>query len=99
MTVEENYCWARPLSDRRWDIERIFTTFPNLVKRDILKKTGEFIRLASNKATAHWPRNSWRNPELLILGRSKLGNYRPLVVDQVLSRSKVYATPGTTYFV
>lgn len=80
MTVEENLLLGQT-SNRQgdWSIDRVFSTFPNLVKRRH-SKTGN-LSGGEQQATAIG-RALMSNPELLILDEVSLG-LSPLIVDQV----------------
>lgn len=93
MTVEENLLLGKAAQRQGdWDIERIFTTFPNLVKRRH-SKTGN-LSGGEQQATAIG-RALMANPELLILDEVSLG-LSPLVVDQVYASIESLRDAGTT---
>lgn len=93
MTVEENLLLGKTVKRTGdWDIERIFATFPNLVKRRH-SKTGS-LSGGEQQATAIG-RALMSNPELLILDEVSLG-LSPLVVDQVYASIESLIKSGTT---
>jgi branched-chain amino acid transport system ATP-binding protein len=93
MTVEENLLLgatvARPGD---WTIERVFATFPNLVKRRHARcghlSGGEQQATAIGRALMS-------NPDLLILDEVSLG-LSPLVVNQVYASLQGLMTSGAT---
>lgn len=93
MTVEENLLLGKT-ADRsgNWNIERIFDTFPNLVKRRHAKAGS--MSGGEQQATAIG-RALMANPDLLILDEVSLG-LSPLVVDQVYASIEILRDSGTT---
>jgi branched-chain amino acid transport system ATP-binding protein len=93
MTVTENLMLgatsARPGD---WSVERVFATFPNLVKRRHALAGG--LSGGEQQATAIG-RALMANPDLLILDEVSLG-LSPLVVDQVYASLDAVLTSGTT---
>lgn len=93
MTVEENLRLGATAGRRGdWTLDRIFETFPNLVKRRHAR-TGS-LSGGEQQATAIG-RALMANPELLILDEVSLG-LSPLVVDQVYASLAGLLHMGTT---
>lgn len=93
MTVEENLLLGTTVKrSGDWNIERIFSTFPNLVKRRHAK-TGN-LSGGEQQATAIG-RALMSNPDFLILDEVSLG-LSPLVVDQVYDSIESLKDAGTT---
>ncbi len=93
MTVEENLKLGRTVGrDGDWTVERIFETFPNLVKRRHAA-TGTMSG-GEQQATAIG-RALMSNPDVLILDEVSLG-LSPLVVDQVYASLDGLLHTGTT---
>ncbi|RDL45084.1 ABC transporter ATP-binding protein [Marinomonas piezotolerans] len=93
MTVEENLLLGTTVKrSGDWNIDRIFETFPNLVKRRH-SKTGH-LSGGEQQATAIG-RALMSNPDLLILDEVSLG-LSPLVVDQVYASINSLKGAGTT---
>ena len=93
MTVEENLLLGNTVKrSGDWNIERIFATFPNLVKRRHAK-TGN-LSGGEQQATAIG-RALMSNPDCLILDEVSLG-LSPLVVDQVYASIDSLKDAGTT---
>ncbi|MFD1385064.1 ABC transporter ATP-binding protein [Rhodanobacter aciditrophus] len=93
MTVEENLLLGKTTNrDGEWTLERIFETFPNLVKRRTAKAGN--LSGGEQQATAIG-RALMSNPELLILDEVSLG-LSPLVVDQVYDSIEKLRQTGTT---
>ena len=93
MSVEENLKLGRTVGRKGdWTVERVFETFPNLVKRRHAA-TGTMSG-GEQQATAIG-RALMSNPEVLILDEVSLG-LSPLVVDQVYASLSGLMTTGTT---
>ncbi len=93
MTVEENLKLGRTVGrDGDWTVERVFETFPNLVKRRYAA-TGTMSG-GEQQATAIG-RALMSNPDVLILDEVSLG-LSPLVVDQVYASLDGLMKTGTT---
>jgi branched-chain amino acid transport system ATP-binding protein len=93
MSIEENLALGRTV-DRKgdWTIDRVFETFPNLVKRRHAL-TGTMSG-GEQQATAIG-RALMSNPDILILDEVSLG-LSPLVVDQVYASLDGLLKTGTT---
>ncbi|WP_394182347.1 ABC transporter ATP-binding protein [Marinomonas posidonica] len=93
MTIEENLLLGQSVNrSGDWDLDRIFETFPNLVKRRHAKAGS--LSGGEQQATAIG-RSLMSNPELLILDEVSLG-LSPLVVDQVYASIETLRDTGTT---
>ncbi len=93
MTIEENLLLGQTIHrPGEWDLERVFETFPNLVKRRYAKAGS--LSGGEQQATAIG-RSLMSNPELLILDEVSLG-LSPLVVDQVYASIEKLRDTGTT---
>jgi branched-chain amino acid transport system ATP-binding protein len=93
MTIEENLLLGGTVArSGAWNVERVFESFPNLVKRRHAL-TGT-LSGGEQQATAIG-RALMSNPELLILDEVSLG-LSPLVVDQVYASLEGLLTTGTT---
>lgn len=93
MTVEENLLLGRTVARPGvWNIEKVFETFPNLVKRRHAL-TGTMSG-GEQQATAIG-RALMSNPQILILDEVSLG-LSPLVVDQVYASLEGLLNAGTT---
>jgi branched-chain amino acid transport system ATP-binding protein len=96
MTVTENLqLGATAARPGDWTIDRIFETFPNLVKRRHARAGG--LSGGEQQATAIG-RALMANPNLLILDEVSLG-LSPLVVDQVYASLAGILHSGTTIIV
>ncbi|WP_191602329.1 ABC transporter ATP-binding protein [Marinomonas algicola] len=93
MTIEENLLLGKT-SNRQgdWNIDRVFETFPNLVKRRHAKAGS--LSGGEQQATAIG-RALMSNPDMLILDEVSLG-LSPLVVDQVYDSIETLREAGTT---
>ncbi|WP_323780673.1 ABC transporter ATP-binding protein [Thalassovita sp.] len=93
MTIEENLLLGRTVGRPGvWTVDKVFETFPNLVKRRHAL-TGTMSG-GEQQATAIG-RALMSNPEVLILDEVSLG-LSPLVVDQVYASLDNLLTMGTT---
>ncbi|MBJ7536542.1 ABC transporter ATP-binding protein [Marinomonas transparens] len=93
MTIEENLLLGKTINRAGdWDLDRVFDTFPNLVKRRHAKAGS--LSGGEQQATAIG-RALMSNPELLILDEVSLG-LSPLVVDQVYASIEKLRDAGTT---
>jgi branched-chain amino acid transport system ATP-binding protein len=93
MTVEENLVLGTNCGrGGNWSVERIFSIFPNLVKRRHAK-TGT-LSGGEQQATAIG-RALMTNPEIIFLDEISLG-LSPLVVDQVYASLAELLKSGTT---
>lgn len=93
MTIEENLLLGKTINRQGdWNIDRVFETFPNLVKRRH-SKAGS-LSGGEQQATAIG-RALMSNPEMLILDEVSLG-LSPLVVDQVYDSIETLREAGTT---
>jgi branched-chain amino acid transport system ATP-binding protein len=93
MTVEENLMLGRTVKrPGGWTMERVFETFPNLVKRR--RALCGTMSGGEQQATAIG-RALMSNPDVLILDEVSLG-LSPLVVDQVYASLQGLLQTGTT---
>jgi branched-chain amino acid transport system ATP-binding protein len=93
MTVTENLMLGATCGrPGGWTVDRVFETFPNLVKRRHARAGG--LSGGEQQATAIG-RALMANPDLLILDEVSLG-LSPLVVDQVYASLAAILQSGTT---
>jgi branched-chain amino acid transport system ATP-binding protein len=93
MTVTENLMLGATCGrPGDWTLDRVFETFPNLVKRRHARASG--LSGGEQQATAIG-RALMANPDLMILDEVSLG-LSPLVVDQVYASLSAILGSGTT---